>query len=75
MVGYIIRRVLWIIPVLFVVSMMDKEYADFDRIYQQIKERLTPKVVPVEIPNAWPVIGIAKIRRGWPVCGEFRFVA
>src|SRR3982750_1559233 len=24
-------------PVLFVVSMMDKEHADFDRIYQQIK--------------------------------------
>src|SRR5216110_1352574 len=37
-------------PVLFVVSMMDKEHADFDRIYQQIKTRLTPKVIPVEIP-------------------------
>ena len=37
-------------PVLFVVSMMDKEHADFDRIYAQIKERLTSKVVPVEIP-------------------------
>jgi elongation factor G len=37
-------------PVLFVVSMMDKEHADFDRIYQQIKERLTSKVIPVEIP-------------------------
>jgi elongation factor G len=37
-------------PVLFVVSMMDKEHADFDRVYQQIKERLTSKVVPVEIP-------------------------
>lgn len=37
-------------PVLFVVSMMDKEHADFDRVYQQVKERLTSKVVPVEIP-------------------------
>jgi len=37
-------------PVLFVVSMMDKEHADFDRIYQQIKNRLTTKVVPVEVP-------------------------
>ena len=37
-------------PVLFVVSMMDKEFADFDRIYDDIKERLTTKVIPVEIP-------------------------
>jgi elongation factor G len=37
-------------PVLFVVSMMDKEHSDFDRIYQQIKTRLTNKVIPVEIP-------------------------
>ena len=37
-------------PVLFVVSMMDKEHADFDRAYQQIKLRLTNKVIPVQIP-------------------------
>ncbi|MFN8666962.1 MAG: elongation factor G [Gemmatimonadaceae bacterium] len=37
-------------PVLFVVSMMDKEHADFDRVYHQVKDRLTSKVVPVEIP-------------------------
>src|ERR1043165_3904547 len=37
-------------PVLFVISMMDKEFADFDRIYRQIKERLTTKVIPVEVP-------------------------
>jgi len=37
-------------PVLFVVSMMDKENADFDAAYAAIRERLTPKVVPVEIP-------------------------
>lgn len=40
----------WRDPVLFTVSMMDKEHADFDRIYQQIKDRLTNKVIPVEIP-------------------------
>src|SRR5919204_5833591 len=37
-------------PVLFVVTLMDKEHASFDRVYQQIKERLTSKVIPVEIP-------------------------
>ena len=37
-------------PVLFVASMMDKEHADFDRVYQDIKTRLTPNVIPVEIP-------------------------
>jgi elongation factor G len=37
-------------PVLFVVSMMDKENASFDRVYEQIKSRLTQRVVPVEIP-------------------------
>jgi elongation factor G len=37
-------------PVLVVVTMMDKELADFDAIYAQVKERLTSKVVPVEVP-------------------------
>jgi len=37
-------------PVLFVVSMMDKEHANFDRAYDQIKQKLTAKVVPVQIP-------------------------
>lgn len=37
-------------PVLFVVSMMDKENADFDAAYEDIKAKLTTKVVPVEIP-------------------------
>ncbi len=37
-------------PVLFAVSMMDKEHANFDRIYEQIKERLSAKVIPVEVP-------------------------
>jgi len=35
---------------IFFVSMMDKEHADFAKVYQQIRERLTPKAIPVEIP-------------------------
>ena len=35
---------------LLFVSLMDKEHADFERVFNQIKERLTPKVIPVEIP-------------------------
>src|SRR3954471_15496459 len=37
-------------PVLFVVTMMDKEHADFDAIYGQIKAQLTSKVIPIEVP-------------------------
>jgi elongation factor G len=37
-------------PVLFVVTMLDREHASFDRAYESIKARLTPNVVPVEIP-------------------------
>ena len=37
-------------PVLFVVTMMDKEHAAFDHVYADIKQRLTSKVIPVEIP-------------------------
>ena len=37
-------------PVLFVVTMMDKEHADFDAVYRQIKSKLTNKVIPIEIP-------------------------
>src|SRR3989449_597586 len=38
------------IPRLFFVSLMDKEHADFEKVYTQVKQRLTPKVIPVEIP-------------------------
>jgi elongation factor G len=38
------------LPRIFFVSMMDKEHADFEKVYQHIKSRLTTKVVPVEIP-------------------------
>ncbi|OGT92856.1 MAG: translation elongation factor G [Gemmatimonadetes bacterium GWC2_71_9] len=37
-------------PAIFYASMMDKEHGDFERIYQDIREHLTPKAVPVEIP-------------------------
>jgi elongation factor G len=37
-------------PVLFVIAMMDRDNADFDNAYTEIRERLTQKVVPVEIP-------------------------
>ncbi len=37
-------------PVLFVASLMDKEHASFDRVYDQIREQLTAKVIPVEVP-------------------------
>src|SRR5687767_6502187 len=37
-------------PALFVVSLLDKEHASFERTYQDIKARLTSKVIPVEIP-------------------------
>ena len=37
-------------PVLFVVTLMDKEHASFDRAYAAIRESLTPNVIPVEIP-------------------------
>ncbi|HEX6940793.1 MAG TPA: elongation factor G [Longimicrobiales bacterium] len=47
------------IPRLFFVSMMDKEHADFEKVYQQIKATLTDRVVPVEIP-----IGAADDFRG-----------
>ncbi len=38
------------IPRLLVVSMVDKEHADFERVYQDIRENLSAKVVPIEIP-------------------------
>ena len=38
------------IPRFFFVSMMDKDHASFERVYQDIKARLTEKVVAVEIP-------------------------
>src|SRR5437588_1426808 len=44
---YCERRAL---PRLFFVSLMDKEHANFERVFNQIKDQLTSKVIPVEIP-------------------------
>src|SRR6185503_8065558 len=38
------------LPRLFFVSLMDKEHANFERVFNQIKDQLTAKVIPVEIP-------------------------
>jgi elongation factor G len=38
------------IPRLFFLSQLDKDNADFEKVFADIKEHLTPKVVPIEIP-------------------------
>jgi elongation factor G len=38
------------IPRMFFVSMMDKEHADFDKVFKEIKDRLASNVLPVEVP-------------------------
>ncbi len=38
------------IPRMFFVSMMDKEHANFERVFADIRDHVTPKVVPIEIP-------------------------
>jgi len=39
------------IPRMFFVSMMDKEHADFDKVFHDIKERLAPNVLTVAVPT------------------------
>jgi elongation factor G len=38
------------LPAIFFVSMMDRQNADFEKVYRDIKDHLSPKVIPVEIP-------------------------
>jgi len=38
------------LPRILFVSAMDKEHADFERVFQDVRAHLTQKVVPVEIP-------------------------
>ncbi len=38
------------LPRMLFMSLMDKEHADFQKVYRDIKEHLTSKVVPIEIP-------------------------
>lgn len=38
------------LPRILFVSEMDKEHANFEKVFDDVKEHLTPKVLPVEIP-------------------------
>ncbi|HEU0054558.1 MAG TPA: elongation factor G, partial [Longimicrobium sp.] len=38
------------LPSIFFVTGMDRQNADFERVYRDIKEHLTAKVIPVEVP-------------------------
>jgi elongation factor G len=38
------------LPRVIFVSLMDKEHADFERVFADVQAHLTPRVVPVEIP-------------------------
>jgi elongation factor G len=38
------------LPRLIFINMMDKEHADFEKVYRQIRDGLSPRAIPVEIP-------------------------
>lgn len=38
------------LPAILFVSMMDRQNADFERVYQDVREHLTSKAIPVEVP-------------------------
>jgi len=38
------------IPRMIFVSMLDKDHADFEKVYRDIRTHLTEKVIPVEVP-------------------------
>lgn len=38
------------LPRILFISQMDKEHANFDKVFNDVREHLTPKVLPVEIP-------------------------
>ncbi|HUF36257.1 MAG TPA: elongation factor G [Gemmatimonadales bacterium] len=60
------------LPRMLFVSLMDKEHADFERVYQDVKSHLSPKVVPVEIPigNGGDFHGIINLFSGH--CHEYK---
>ena len=60
------------LPRMLFVSLMDKEHADFERVYQDVKSHLSPKVVPVEIPvgNGADFHGIINLFSGH--CHEYK---
>lgn len=38
------------LPTIFFVSMMDRPNTDFEAVFRDVKEHVTPKVIPVEVP-------------------------
>ena len=38
------------LPRIVFVSMMDRQNVDFEKVFDDVKEHLTPKVIPVEVP-------------------------
>ena len=60
------------LPRILFVSGMDKEHADFERVFDDVRAHLTPKVVPVEIPvgDGRDFHGIVNLFTGQ--CHDFR---
>jgi elongation factor G len=60
------------LPRILFVSQMDKEHANFEKVFNDIKEHLTPKVLPVEIPvgDGFNFKGIINLFTG--TCQMFR---
>ena len=42
------------LPAILFVSMMDRQNADFEKVYQDVKAHLTPGVIPVKIAGYEP---------------------
>jgi elongation factor G len=38
------------LPTVIFVTMMDRQNVDFEQVFRDVKEHLTPKVIPVEVP-------------------------
>ncbi len=38
------------LPRIIFVDMMDREHADFEKVYRQIRNELSPRAIPVEVP-------------------------
>ncbi len=59
-------------PRILFVSAMDKEHADFDSVFEDIRDHLSPKVVPVEVPvgDGHDFRGIVNLFTG--KCHEYR---
>ena len=60
------------LPRIIFVSQMDKEHANFEKVFNDVREHLTPKVLPVEIPvgDGFDFKGIINLFSG--TCQMFR---